>query len=480
MQKKFTIKKNSVKVRKAGDAVNEESLSTGIARKSLSDELHINIISTASVDTSNLYRLSSPIEAEKKKSGITGVRKKRRATRNLELKSAPPIPTAPTDAATRKRNFIVSQIKSHLYEIDLPFCLFVLILSAIGLIGVFSATLSFDSYKFILVQGFGIFLGVFCAVVLSFIDYRQLASKYRYIIAINAAILIITFIFGQSVTEATNANWIDLGIIKIQPSEFAKLLFIFTFAVHLTQLRDKMHKFSTVIFLILHAGIIFGLVLLQRDLGSLTIFIVIFVSMCFAAGLSFWYYIFGACAIVCVSPFLWARLSEYQRNRIMLCFDSTIDPEGIGIRYQQLRSVTAIGNGGIFGTGFTKGTVTQGLSDHLPAKHTDMIFSTLCEEWGLIGAIIILLITSFIIFRALKIALNCSNTTGRYICVGIASMLMIQVIENVGMCLGIMPVIGITYPFLSYGGSSILSCFIAAGFVMSVSTHSEKTFFSGK
>lgn len=161
-----------------------------------------------------------------------------------------------------------------------------------------------------------------------------------------------------------------------------------------------------------------------------------------------------------------------------MCFDSSIDPNGTGIRYQQLRSQTAIGNGGIFGKGYLQGTVTQGINGHLPAKHTDMIFSTICEEFGFLGAAFILLLTCFLIYRIIRIAMKCGNTTGTYICVGVASMFMIQVVENVGMCLGIMPVIGITYPFLSYGGSSVLSCFIAVGMVLSVCTHSEKTFFS--
>ena len=199
--------------------------------------------------------------------------------------------------------------------------------------------------------------------------------------------------------------------------------------------------------------------------------------MCFAAGISVWYYIAGSAAVLCVSPFIWTHLNEYQKNRIMLCFDPSIDPNGTGIRYQQLRSQTAIGNGGVFGTGYTQGSVTQGITDHLPAKDTDMIFSTLCEEWGIIGAVLLLALTTLLIFRTFKIGLVCGNTTGRYICVGVASMLMIQVIENVGMCLGIMPVIGITYPFLSYGGSSIVSCFLAVGMVLSVSTHMDNSVF---
>ena len=478
MQRKFTIKRNTIK--KVSDNekkhVNDDIVS-GITRKSLSDEFHINIITSARVDTTHASRLLSPIQAENEGISKKGTRRKRHAVRSLTLKSAPPVPTAPKDPKERKKQWIISQIKTHIGLVDVPFLCFAILLSVVGLLAVNSSTLSFETSKFVIIQTFGMMLGIFCALILSVIDYRSYASKYTYVIGLNVLLLLLTFIFGSSVTEGTNSNWIDLGFIKIQPSEFAKLFFIYSFAVHLSYVRDRMHKFWTVFSLAVHAGIIFALVLLQKDLGSLTIFLVIFICMCFAAGISVWYYIAGASALVCVSPFIWTHLNEYQKNRIMLCFDPSIDPYGTGIRYQQLRSQTAIGNGGIFGTGYTQGSVTQGVSDHLPAKHTDMIFSTLCEEWGIIGAVLLLTITTLLIFRAFKIGLTCGNTTGRYICVGVASMLMIQVIENVGMCLGIMPVIGITYPFLSYGGSSILSCFLAVGMVLSVSTHMDNSFF---
>ena len=472
MQKKYSIKRNSIKKSVKVTSNHDDAVApSGVTKKTYSDEMHINIITATNIDTSNISRLRSPIDSEKHE-----FRKRRHAVKNLTLKSAPPIPTAPKDPKVRFRQWIYSQIKTHIRLIDLPLFLMAVLLSLCGVFAIFSATKSYETTRFIIVQIFGIILGVFCSLILSVIDYRSLSSKYTYIIGINAAILLITFIFGSSVTESTNSNWIDLGFIKIQPSEFSKLLFIYSFAVHLASLRDKMHKFWPMIPLAIHAGIIFGLVLLQKDLGSLTIFLIIFICMCFSAGVNIWYYIGGGAAVFCISPFIWSHLNEYQRNRILLCFDETIDPLGKGIRYQQLQSQRAIGNGGIFGTGFTNGSITQ-FEGSLPAKHTDMIYSTVCEEWGLIGACIILSLTVFLAYRAFRIALSCGNTTGRYICVGVASMLMIQIIENVGMCLGIMPVIGITYPFLSYGGSSILSCFLALGMVLSVSTHRENTFF---
>jgi len=480
---KETTRQNS-KYRSAKKDASKSTISSSITAVSHDVTTgRINLISRSRVNTSSSSRLLTPIDAEKRLSGLygntqnTSLRKKRTPTRHLTLKAAPRVPTAPKDPVTIKKNWLITQTKLHIKSLDLPLLAITGILCIIGIISIYSATHSFESSRFLLVQIFATLMGFGVMTALSLLDYRQFISKYRIIIIINAAILIFTFIFGKSVTESSNANWIDLGIIKIQPSEFAKLLFIYSFAVHLSQVRDRLNKISTVITLFVHAAIIFGLVLLQKDLGSLTIFMFIFIAMCFAAGLSFWYYIAGAFVAVCISPFIWSRLSTYQKDRIMLCFDSSIDPTGIGIRYQQMRSQTAIGNGGITGTRYLEGTVTQAVDGHLPAKHTDMIFSTICEEWGLIGACIVLAITVLLVIKVMKISLACDNLTGKYICTGVASMLMIQVVENVGMCLGIMPVIGITFPFLSYGGSSMLSSFMAIGIVLSVCCHEEKTFF---
>lgn len=481
MQKKFTIKKNTVKViAKRNKKQEKDTTSTSITKKTMTSGLQVSIISAANIDASNYDRLETPIAAEKRKRLENGTASKarRRAVKDLTFKSAPPVPTAPKDPRVIRRNWLISQAKSHIKLIDIPLIFFTLILAVFGLFAIFSSTASYGSHRYVIVQGFSLIIGTFAALILSVIDYRSIAEKYRYIIALNAFILVITLIFGEGVTGETNKNWINLGPVNIQPSEFAKLLFIFSFAVHLAQVRDKMHRFSTVFSLGIHAMIIFALVLLQGDIGILTIFLVIFVAMCFAAGLSIWYYIAGAAAAVCVSPFLWARLDQYQKDRIMLCFDPSIDPYGLKERYQQMWSQKAISNGGIFGTGYTKGVTTQHFDDPTSAKHTDMIYSTICEELGLVGALLVLTLTCFIIFRIMKLAIRCDNNAGRYICVGVASMFMIQVIENVGMCLGIMPVIGITYPFLSYGGSSILSCMLAIGMVLSVSTHREQSFFS--
>ena len=324
------------------------------------------------------------------------------------------------------------------------------------------------------IQIFAAVIGMTLIAIMSFVDYRQIAKKYRLVILANAALLMFTYFFGEGVTSETNANWINLGFIKIQPSEFAKILFIYSFAVHLYFVRDRINKLFTALSLFLHAGLIIGLTFLQKDLGTLTVFLFIFVIMCFVANLNIWYFISGAAAIVIASPFIWSKLNYYQQQRILVPFDPTVDPLGQGIRHQTLRSMTAISLGGINGSGYMSCEITQG---DFFAKHTDMMFSTICEEFGFIGGIAVLLMYVYLIVKIIHVAVSCDNTLGCFICTGVAAMFIIQIIENIGMCLGIMPVIGITLPFLSYGGSSAISTYIAVGLVVSVSMHKEKTFF---
>ena len=442
----------------------------------------VNLITSSKINTENSKRLLTPIEAERRRSlimygshdGDSSIRRMRRPTKKLSLRPAPVVPTAPKSAAEIKKNYIKTRLKDHFELIDKQFVLIVAILSFLGIFTVYSATLTYSSKRYIIIQIAAAVAGLAIIAFMSFLDYRQFANKYRIVILINATLLLFTFFFGEGVTNETNANWINLGFIKIQPSEFAKILFIYSFAAHLYFVRDRINKLFTAMTLFLHAILIIGLTLLQKDLGTVTIFFFIFIVMCFAANLNIWYFIAGLAATVVASPFIWEKLNPFQQQRILVLFDSSIDPEGVGIRYQTLRGMTAIRLGGLTGSGFTKGEITQ---SNFVAKHTDMIFSTICEEFGFIGGAAVLLLYIFLIIKIIQIAIRCENPLGCFICTGVAAMFVIQIVENVGMCLGVMPVIGITLPFISYGGSSALSSYIAIGMVLSVCTHKDKAFF---
>lgn len=442
----------------------------------------VNLITSSKINNHNSKRLLSPIEAEKRRSqlltgthtGTSSIRKLKKPSRKLSIKPAPVIPTAPKSVAEIRKNFILSHLKKHYELIDKKLLILMLVLSVVGIFAIYSSTITYGTQRYVIIQTGAAIVGIIIAISMSFMDYRQFANKYKYVIIINAAILLLTFIFGEGVTDKTNANWINLGFIKIQPSEFAKILFIYSFAAHLYYVKDRINKLFTALLLTFHAMLIIGLTFLQKDLGTLTIFMFIFVVMCFAANLNIWYFVSGATALVIMSPFIWSKLNYFQQQRILVPFDSSVDPNAVGIRHQTMRSMTAISLGGINGSGYTQGEVTQG---NFFAKHTDMIFSTICEEFGFIGGATILALYIFLIIKIIHIAISCENALGCFLCIGVAAMFIIQIIENIGMCLGIMPVIGITLPFLSYGGSSALSVYISIGLVLSVSTHKDKSFF---
>lgn len=455
---------------------------TGESTDPSQKKYEVNLITYAHVNAVGSGRLLSPLEAERRRNrllagkheGSSSIRKMRRPVRTLTLKPAPALPTAPKNPIEIKRNFLRVQLKQHIESIDRKLLAVVALLAGFGILAVYSATLSYGQNRYVIIQSVAAVLGILLMTALSFIDYRQFAKKYRLVILLNVALLLFTYVFGEGVTDKTNANWINLGFIKIQPSEFAKILFIYAFAAHLYFVRDRINKFFTAMTLFLHAAIIIGLTFLQKDLGTLTIFLFIFAVMCFAGNLNIWYFIAGIAGIVAASPFIWTKLNYFQKQRILAPYDISIDPNAIGVRHQAVRSMTAISLGGIDGSGYMHGKITQG---NFSAKHTDMIFATICEEFGFIGALVIIGLYIFLVVRIILVAIRSENTFGCLVCTGVAAMFVIQIIENIGMCLGILPVIGITLPFLSYGGSSALSTYIAIGIVLSVSTHKEQTFF---
>ena len=290
---------------------------------------------------------------------------------------------------------------------------------------------------------------------------------------VSVALLGITLIIGDTGangTETTNRSWLTIIKIggkgfQIQPSEFVKIAFIISFSKHLSSVKKDINKIKTLVFIALHAGIIVGLILLSGDLGVTLVYVGIIVIMLAFAGLSKWYFIGGAGVIVLVFPFLWPYLNSYQQNRILIGFQPELDPTGFG--FQPLLSLKAISAGGIFG----RGMGTGGYYEVLPASHTDFIFSTYCEIFGFVGAILFLIILIALVIRIINVGKNCKNEFGSFICIGIAGMFIVQSLMNIGMCLAMFPVIGITLPLMSYGGSSMLALYIAMGFVHAISAH---------
>ena len=220
-----------------------------------------------------------------------------------------------------------------------------------------------------------------------------------------------------------------------------------------------------------HAGLIIGMMLITGDLGTTLVFVAITAFMLFAAGLSLWYYIGIIGALVIATPYIWPHLGEYQQMRILCGFDPEIDPMHYG--YQSLRSREAISAGGFWGAGIMGGTEYL----NIPVATTDFLFSVMCEKLGFFGALLYIVLMCTLIFRIIHIARLARKDTGTFICIGVAAILITQTTENMGMCLAMLPVIGITMPFISYGGSSMLAMYCALGLVQSVRLHNQKYFF---
>ena len=379
----------------------------------------------------------------------------------------------------RRENSFLSTLK----QLDFILIAAVLALTAYGIICVSTATAYHGTNRNVIVQLFGAVIGFVGMIVLSLVDYDVLLKKlWIPIFIIGLGLLTLPLLTSIPAmlrgNFGSNKNWITLPIINVdfQPSEFVKLTFIMSFGYLLGKLKDDTNKLKSVLYILLFSGATIAFVLLEKDLGAAIVFIVIFISMWFVAKMSLWYLAGGLATFAIAAPLLWGLLEDYQKKRILVGFDPWSDPTDKG--YQVIQTIKAMQNGGFFGMGYGKGTLTHAAAKSVfPARETDMILGVMGEEFGFLGIIIYILIISLVIFRILRIARSARHEYGSYICVGIAAVFIFQTIENIGMCLGTLPVIGLTLPFISYGGSSMVSLYLCIGVVMSVRTHKQKYYF---
>lgn len=326
----------------------------------------------------------------------------------------------------------------------------------------------------VVVQCIAAVIGVIIMTVLASLDYDEICSRFEIaFFAVSVALLLLVLIVNIGSTSETNHNWIKIpGIpFNIQPAEFVKITYIITFSRHVDRVRSEINKPKNVALLMLHAGIIIGLVMMTGDLGTVLIYLFITAVILFMAGLSLWYFAGAALLLLIAAPILWDKMADYQRLRIMAGFNPSIDPEEYG--YQALMSRKAIIAGGFRGAGLTGGVQFA----KVPAAHSDFLFCVLAEKLGFFGTFLYLLLMTVLVIRILMIARHARKDYASLICVGIAAVLIAQTLENIGMCLAILPVVGITLPFFSYGGSSMLTMFICMGVIQSICTHNKKYYF---
>lgn len=365
-------------------------------------------------------------------------------------------------------------LKSTVKETDFILLLLCLAASAFGILLVHSATsvdiiegdiISRDTRTMILAVGLGI--GIACAV--SFIDYNFITKMYPVIGAVCLLLMLALFIPGVGVgpVERPDAKtWIEIkgtGLF-FQPSELLKIGFIITFGMHIELVHDKITKFKHIALLCVHAAVPILLVIITGDLGSALVFIFIFLAMMFCAGVQLRYFVIGAACVTASLPFIWYFVfTDIQKGRILgLIYPDLYED----ILYQQDRGFEAIQRGGLTGEGLFNGTYTKiGL---VPESENDMIFTVGGEELGLIGCTAILLILFLIVVRIMYVGKQSRIPATRLMCYGMGTMIAAQTIINIGMCLKILPVIGITLPFFSAGGSSNICIYIGIGLIMSI------------
>ena len=354
-------------------------------------------------------------------------------------------------------------------KFDWSLFLLVIVISVFGIISIYTSTRSLGSNSRVIVQSVAFVLGLAGLLVMCFFDYEQFKKLAMPIMIVSVGMLVVVLLFGVMGTWGTR-GWIDLGIVSIQPAEIAKLFFSITFAFHLSKVQEKINKIPVLFGLMLHLLIPVGLICLQPDIGSAMVFIFMFICMLFTAKLSYKYIIpaliIGIISLPLIYHFL---LTDVQQERIQVFFNPSRDPQGRG--YNVIQSKIAVGSGQLFGKGFLQGTQNQ--MGYLPMKYTDFIFSIICEEFGFIGAVFVTLGLFAVIFKCIRAAQRADNLFGKYLCTGIAAMLLFHTFENIGMCIGLMPVTGIPLPFLSYGGSSLVTNMLAIGIVMSVEYHNK-------
>ena len=385
------------------------------------------------------------------------------------------------------------------------------LLIVIGLLAIVSCTYSMqvklggDPFYYLKHQIFSLFIGIIGLVFFAYLDYKHLKSGSIFLYLLMVALLGIVMLYGATAQGAQ--RWFQLGPYSFQPSEIAKIIMVITLAAFFSGKKKigSLNVFS----LFLIVGIPFFLIFTQPDLGTSLVLVAIFVGMLAAAwspsrvtflvvtpllsvllrantNLYIWIGYIAAVAIILyfwkasfwewvlilglnivaglAMPYVWGMLKEYQRQRILTFLNPASDPKGAG--YHSLQSLIAVGSGGVFGKGFMQGSQTQ--LQFIPEQHSDFVFSVVAEEFGFMGAILVLSLFGIVIWRALAIASSGGDSFASLLALGIAVMTGFHIFANIGMTLGLLPVVGMPLPFMSYGGSSLVTNMILVGLLLNV------------
>lgn len=370
--------------------------------------------------------------------------------------------------------------------VDKSFLCALLLILAFGLVVQSSASsgINSDQYYYVKKQ-----LGVMvagAAVIILFIryDYLQLRRFGYFIYGLSLLLLVLVLVFGQEVRGTT--GWINLGPLPaVQPAEFTKIMLIVAFADFLNHRRGQLNTFLQMLPCFIYMGIPFILIMLQPDMGTALVYIAITLIMMYVAGANpriLMALMGSGLLITALALFLhqqygmWIPLEDYQLKRLTVFLNPYEDGQGgRGIGWHTIQSLVAIGSGGLTGKGLHQGTQVQ--LNFLPDHHTDFIYAVIGEELGFIGAAALILLYAFLLLRAIYISSISRELYGTLIITGVTAMWLFHIFENIGMSIGLMPITGIPLPFVSYGGSSMLTNLVGVGLILAVNIRGKKIVF---
>ncbi len=373
------------------------------------------------------------------------------------------------------RQFI-DELKAFPRRGDMILLLMCVVTSAFGCLVITSATSYTDSLRHLFVQVAAICIGVVVYALVSSFDVSYLSEGRRWLFVFNLALLALLLTPFGTDKGTGNRSWLAFPFlpVDIQPAEFCKITFVIILASVMSSHQDRISSIPSVLHMATHLAVIAGVnMVISGDLGVTMIFLFAFVGMAWAGGVKLIWFFLGGGAVVAAAPFIWNYgLKEYQRRRIEVIFDPTIDPYGLDERYHMLRSQRSLFGGGLTGQGLFNGNRTQ--AGALYAQHTDFIFSSIGEEMGFLGCMLVMILLMVIVARCIYVGTRSPDFLRKTLCFGVAAALVFQILINVGMCIGVLPIIGLTLPFISYGGSSIVSLYAMVGLVSGVHARPQR------
>lgn len=350
-------------------------------------------------------------------------------------------------------------------KLDWTIVISVLALCAVSLLSIYSTSFSYNSSFFYKQLGF-VILGFFLMLIFALIDYRFFRNHPQLLIilyGLSILLLIAVLVLGARVRGAM--SWFRISIFSFEPVEMVKLIMVLVLAQYFSLRHIELYRIRHIIASGIYTFIPAVLIFFQPDLGSAMVLIFLWLGTMIIAGIKLrQLIILFLIGIIILAAAWFLLLREYQKERIISFVNPYLDPRGSS--YQRIQSLIAVGAGKIWGRGLGHGSQSQ--LDFLPEQHTDFIFASIAEEWGFAGAMILFVFFFLLFWRIIKIALNAENNFARLFCVGAAIVFLFQVFVNIGMNLGLLPITGISLPFLSYGGSNLIISFVILGIIQSI------------